>query len=98
MFRRTLMLLVALSVVFTLSTPGFAGLIKGDISKGPIVSIDTVKNEITVADSRSGTNVTYKVSPDVATSFEKGQVVIVRSDSGSNVAKSVRLVQKRRGR
>ena len=96
MFRRSLMLLVVLSAVFALSTLGFAGLIKGDISKGPIVSIDTVKNEITVADSRSGTNVTYKVSPDVVASFEKGQVVIVRSDSGSNVAKSVKLVQKKR--
>ena len=96
MFRRSLMLLVVLSAVFALSTLGFAGLIKWDISKGPIVSIDTVKNEITVADSRSGTNVTYKVSPDVVASFEKGQVVIVRSDSGSNVAKSVRLVQKKK--
>ena len=96
MFRRSLMLLVVLSAVFALSTLGFAGLIKGDISKGPIVSIDTVKNEITVADSRSGTNVTYKVSPDVVASFEKGQVVIVRSDSGSNVAKSVKLAQKKR--
>ena len=96
MLRKSLMLLAVLGVVFSLSTSGYAGLIKGDISKGPIVSIDTVKNEITVADSRSGTNVTYKVSPDVVASFEKGQVVIVRSDSGSNVAKSVKLAQKKR--
>jgi len=89
-------MLAAFGVILALLTPSFAGLIKGDIAKGPIVSIDTVKNEITVADFRSGTNVTYKVSPDVAASFQKGQVVIVRSDSGSNVAKSVKLVQKKR--
>lgn len=96
MLRKSLMMLAAFGVILALSTFSFAGLLKGDISKGPIVSIDEAKGEMTVADSRSGTNVTYKVSPDVAASFQKGQVVIVRSDSGSNVAKSVKIVQKRR--
>jgi len=96
MLRRSLMMSAAFGVILALSAPSFAGLIKGDIAKGPIVSIDAEKGEMTVADSRSGTNVTYKVSPDVAASFQKGQVVIIRSDSGSNVAKSVKLVQKKR--
>lgn len=96
MFRKSFMLLAILGLVFSLTASGFAGLIKGDIAKGPIVSIDAEKGEMTVADSRSGTNVTYTVSPNIAASFQKGQVVIVRSDPGSNVAKSVKLVEKRR--
>lgn len=96
MIRKNVIILAVFAAFTFVAIPSFAGLIKGDIAKGSIVSIDTVKNEITVADSRSGANVTYKVSPDVAASFQKGQVVIVRSDSGSNVAKSVKLVQKKR--
>ena len=96
MIRKNTFILAVFAALMFAASPSFAGLIKGDIAKGPIVSIDTVKNEITVADSRSGTNVTYKVSPDVAKSFEEGQVVVVRSDSGSDVAKSVKLAQKKR--
>ncbi len=58
MVRKSVIMLVVLLGLVFLSTSSFAGMIKGDIAKGPIVSIDTVKNEITVADSRSGTNVT----------------------------------------
>ncbi len=96
MTRRNSMLLFVFLIFVSLSTSSSAGMIKGDISKGPIVSIDGIKGEMTVADSRSGINVTYKVNPDVASSFQNGQIVIVRSDSGSNVARSVKLVQKRK--
>ena len=94
MLKKTIVLVVLASLLF-LSTPGFAGLIKGNVAKGPIVRIDTFKNEITVSDARSrGEEVTFKVTPAVAGSFQKGQVVIIRADAGSNVAKSVKLVEK----
>jgi len=82
--------------LFAFSTPGFAALIKGDVAKGPIIAMDSAKGEITVSDYRSGRDITYKVSREVLASFQKGQVVIIRSDPGSNVAKSVRPVVRRR--
>lgn len=85
--RCTLFLLAAVLLVF--STSASAALIKGDIAKGPIVSIDTVKGQLVVNDGRSGKEVSYSVPAGMLSGLQRGQVVIVRSEK--NVVKSIRL-------
>lgn len=96
MFREIIIALAIVTVFAFLATPVSAGMLKGDIVKGPIVAIDVEKGEMTVDDSRSGQRLTYKVAPDVAASYQKGQIVIIRAKEGSDVAQSVKLARRQR--
>lgn len=88
-------LAVAILAVFT--TPSFAMLRKDLQSvKGTVTSINTARTEITIKDSVTGKDVTFK-SPGVSMDVIKGQVVVVLYKTGTTDAKTVRVVPAKKG-
>lgn len=88
-------LAVAVLAVFT--TPSFAMLRKDlQSAKGIVTSINMARTEITIKDSVTGKDVTFK-SPGVSADVMKGQVVVVLYKVGTNDAKTVRVVPAKKG-
>ena len=95
--KKIIIVLLALSFL-SVSGLSSAALLKKEVVKGPITSIDLTKNEIVVADFRSGRTFTFVVPASIINSLQKGSVYIVLAKPGSNKADSVRLVVARPAR
>jgi len=87
--KKVTTLIVSLFVVFSFTTLAFAGLAM-NITRGPLVSIDPVNNQIVVTDDKTGTNKTFSVTAAMLQGLQKGRVVLVTVNPGTNVAKAVR--------
>jgi len=94
--KRGLIVVVSLIALLSLWTPSFAGLLKKNVLKCRIVSIDPIRNEVVCRDSRSGKHQTYIVSPPMIRSLQKDKEVILISNLESNIVQSIREVRRRR--
>ena len=95
--KRVIVMMTVAVLFFSFSTPSFALLRKDlEIAKGRVVAVDAAKNEMIITDYGTGLNKAYIVPAAVVGSLEKGKEVVVISKPGSNIARSVRLVIKRR--
>ena len=93
--NRILLGILALWMVLGFATQGFALLdADTDAYRGTVVAVDTVKNEVAVSDG--GTSRTYSATPAQLAGVQKGQRVIVISKKGSKIAKTLRVIPKRR--
>jgi hypothetical protein len=61
---------------------------------GPVIFVDTPRNEITVRDESEGSNHTFVVSSDVIAKIEEGALVKIEHRQGSDVAESVVVKKK----
>ncbi len=65
---------------------------KNEMTKGKIVSIDAVKNEIVIKQDASGSDKTFKVEPGEIALLKVGETVKIKTRPGSDVAQSVKLI------
>ena len=86
---------VFLVALLSLLTPSFAGLLKKNVLKCRIVSIDPVRNEVVCRNSRDGKHQTYIVTPPMISSLYKDKEVILISNLGSNVVQAIKEVRRR---
>jgi hypothetical protein len=63
---------------------------KSEMTKGEIVSIDSVKNEIVIKEKATGTDKTLKVDPKEVAMLKVGETVKVRIKPGTDIAENVK--------
>ena len=86
---------VSLFVFLSFTTLTFAGLVM-NVTRGTLVSIDPIKNQIVVTDDRDGTNKTFLVTAEMLQGLQRGRVVIVTvKPKTANVARAVRYPVRR---
>lgn len=61
---------------------------------GTVVSADVARKEITVKDEKTGQDMTFVVSGKAASVVKAGEKVRVKVKAGSNLAESVKVVNK----
>jgi len=103
--RKITIILVVLLLICAMSKLSFAqnsqttstkkAVVNTETIRGKITSIDTVKNEILVRESKTGIEKIIMVDPKVIASLKTDEDVKVTLKAGSNVAEQVRKLVKK---
>ncbi len=95
--KKLIVILVALIAFASFTTFGFAkgGKAKAGVVKGEIVSIDTVKNELTIKSAKTGEQKTIGADATLLSTLKAGDNVKITLKAGeTNAAEIVKVVPK----